>query len=171
MKSGEKEIQKQNIQQLLNAEYTTKQIAASLGISEGTVINRKKEIAQSATNGVILHGAAQMAVNKAYIDPIAELYTIHQDTKMVYQEALRRFSDMLKSDEFDPTAVLTITKELRADLELQVKITEKIFNADRMRVFRECIYETLDETHPKLKEEFIKRLNSKKEMHGTTAVF
>ena len=171
LNTGESDAMNLNIMALSDKGKTQKQISQELNIAQSMVSLRLQQMKQAATNGVILSKTAETHIKKEYIDPVRELYTLHSNTQRVYEDALSKYDEMLKTDKYDVSAVLEISREIRGQLELQVKITEKIFNADRMRVFRDCIIETMEETHPKLKKEFIQRLNSKKEMYGTAVTF
>lgn len=170
MVGGDGDKLNQDIMDLRSKGMTLTKIAKKLGISQSNVSKRIAAVKQAATNGAILSKATDSRIQRDYVDPISGLYDLHKNTQRVYEEAIRRYESMLGNNVFDHDALLEITKEIRGQLELQVKITEKMFHAERMRIFRDCILETLDETHPDLKQEFLERLNQKKVMYGTTVI-
>lgn len=155
LKRGEIEIQKMNIQQMLDGGYTQLQISRALGISEGTVANRKKEIAQSATAGVVMSGGVQHTISGS-IDVVAQMKGINDYCWKVLNDAL------------DDDAKMDAAKEIRAQLKLHVEIYEKIYHAENVQRFQQGVLEALQDADPKLRDEAVANINRLREMAGVS---
>lgn len=153
MTKGEKEIRKQNVQQLMDKGLNQGDIAATLGIHRTTVKRICDEIEQSATNGAILTDTAQNVIT----------HTINPKQQV---EALNaRLTDMWETAS-DPNEIFTLNEQILKQLKFYIELCEKLYNVQRVEVFMEAVMEAMEETAPEIVYEFKQRLNRKAAMAG-----
>lgn len=150
---GESDLLNANIQDLRNEDFTEQEIAEKLDIAQSNVHNRLAAIKQSATSGIILTGGLTSYL-KNNIDPVAQLKDLNQFCWDTLQSAITQ-NDKLAA-----------TKEIRAQLELHVKIFKEIYHAESVKRFQDGVLEALENAHPDLRKEAIQNINRLKELAG-----
>jgi len=145
--------QRSAIVDMLDSGRTTKYISDELGISQGTVINRKKEIAQGATNGAILTDAANKVLLNG-INPKAQVEKLNARLTTMWDETT------------DPEEIYTLNEQILKQLKFYVDLCEKLYNIQRVEVFMEAVVEVMEEVDSDLVHEFRRKLNKKSAMAG-----
>ncbi len=152
-KTAQKKAQIDQIASLADKGYTQKEMAEQLGVSTSTIKLRLRDIKQGIVSNAIVSNAITKST-EGDIDVISQL------------KELNTFVWNILNAAEDDNAKLNATKEIRSQLELQVKILDKIYDAECIQLFQKGVMQALDDTHPDLRREAIKRINALKEMEG-----
>lgn len=127
------------------------EVARKLGVSRQAISKRLQELRGKTTRAIVVKKVEQVVDQK--IDAISQLHSINQKANELLAVA---------ETEDDRHTILRCMAEIRAQLDLQLKIFATLYDLQAAEEFQNTVIEAIGEASTDVRDRIIQRINAKR---------